>query len=321
MESDHANNKVPPNGTDLSPESATSFSQLQLEESIPVPVYGELVTSIQTPSLVGLQIEEGFEGTSVDLKKSPFPVKNDLFDGLVHIMLRDLTGNTYDFNGEKNVIWEIQIQGKFQRQIKGPIYYALELPQRERYKATAAIRLVIRGSMAVMKTMGHKEIHLSFGGGDELPHIAGPAFHSLDRVVVTPEGDKPPSLGEHLLQTTSDISRRKAFSKTGLELDLNATYTFSVKNRRFDALNWKVIGVPFVRSFDVSRFTEAARLALYEVVEENGKLVEDPKGKLTTLAKKKHTKRNTFLWVQMSRKNKYETTETPQTRRSWRLRK
>jgi len=288
----------------------------QIKDSDAAPVYGQLETTIQKPSPQGLRVEEGFEGISVDLEKSPFPVKNDFFDGSVHIMLRDLPGNIYDFNGVNEVMWEIQIQGKFQRQLEGPIYFAVELPQHEKYKVTAPIKLVMKGSLALMRAMGHRETHVSFGGGDELPHIAGPAFHSFDRVVVTPDGETPPPLGKHLLQKGSDVSRKKAFSRTGLELDLNATYTFSVKNRRFDPLNWKVIGVPVVKSFDVARFTEAVRFAVYEVLEESGKPVEDPEGNLTTLVKKKHTKRNTFIWIQMSRKQQLDTVEKSSPRKS-----
>jgi len=314
----HPNTKVAPDLASPTLETEASSVLVQTASTVAAPVYGELVASIQKPSPEGLRVEEGFDGIHVDLEKSPFLVKNDLFDGLVHVLLRDLPGNTYDFDGDPDVLWEIQIQGKFQRQIKGPIYFALELPQREKYKVTAPMRLVLKGSLSLMRAMGHKEVHVSFGGGDELPHLSSPAFHSFDRVVVTKEGETPPKLGEHLPRMPSDIQRRKHFSKTGLKLDLNATYTFSVKNRRFDPLKWKVIGVPLVRSFTVSRFTEAVRLAVYEVLEENGKPVEDPTGKLTTLVKKKHTKRNTFIWLQMSRKQDEEATKVPSPRgRFW----
>jgi hypothetical protein len=78
-----------------------------------VPVFGELITQIQTPSPDGGAVAESFDGSNLDLTKSPFPINNDLFDGLVHIMMRDLPGNTYTFDGEKQVLWEIQIQVGF----------------------------------------------------------------------------------------------------------------------------------------------------------------------------------------------------------------
>ena len=177
----------------------------------------------------------------------------------------------------------------------------MELPQIEKYRVNAPIRLVIRACLQLMKTMGHKDVHMSFGGNGEVPHIGAPAFHSFDRVVVTPAGETPPQLGTHMEKKKSDIERRKKFFKTNMKIEVGATYTFSMKNRRFNPLLWKVVGVPIARQFTVSRFTEAVRLAVYEVLEENGKPVDDPQGKVTAMAKKKHTKRNTFIWIRMSR--------------------
>lgn len=295
--------------TKISPDASTEAKDADLtnvtvptENEAEVPTYGELKTRLQTPSPDGGPVAETFDGTEIDLSKSPFPVNNDLFEGQIHIMMRDLPGNTYDFNGEKEVLWEIQIQGKFKRLNRGPIYLAMELPQHERYKVTAPMRIVIKACLQLMKTMGHKDVHQSFGGNEEVPHMGAPAFHSFDRVVVTPAGQTPPPLGAHLEKKQSDILRRKKFFKTDMKIDLGSTYTFSIKNRRFNPLLWKVVGVPIARQFTVSRFTEAVRLAVYEVLEENGKPVDDPKGSVTTMAKKKHTKRNTFLWVHMSRK-------------------
>jgi len=178
----------------------------------------------------------------------------------------------------------------------------MELPQTEKYKVTAAMRLVIKACLSLMKTMGHKDVHLSFGGQDEVPHMGAPAFHSFDRVVVTPPGETPPPLGQHLARMPSDVQRRKNFFKLEQTIDVGSTYTFSMKNRRFNPLKWKVVGVPIARQFTVSRFTDAVRLAVYEVVEMDGKPVEDPQGKVTAMAKKKHTKRNTLLWIKLGRK-------------------
>lgn len=89
--------------------SATTYSTSTLEEN-EVVTYGELQTQIQTPSPNGTAVGEGFDGSNIDLQKSPFPINNDLFEGLIHVLMRDLPGNTYDFDGEKGVLWEIQIQ-------------------------------------------------------------------------------------------------------------------------------------------------------------------------------------------------------------------
>jgi hypothetical protein len=193
-------------------------------------------------------------------------------------------------------------QGKFKRQIKGPVYLAMELPQEEKYKMTGPMKFVVKACLQLMKTMGHKDVHVSFGGNGEVPHMGAPAFHSFDRVVVTPPGETPPPLGQHLERMPSDVQRRKHFFKLNQKIEVGSTYTFSMKNRRFNPLKWKVVGVPIARQFTVSRFTESVRLAVYEVLEENEIPVEDPQGDVTAMAKKKHTKRNTFIWIKMSRK-------------------
>ena len=90
--------------------SGTTHSTSTLEENDKVVTYGELQTQIQTPSPNGTAVGEGFDGSNIDLQKSPFPINNDLFEGLIHVLMRDLPGNTYDFDGEKGVLWEIQIQ-------------------------------------------------------------------------------------------------------------------------------------------------------------------------------------------------------------------
>jgi len=194
-------------------------------------------------------------------------------------------------------------QGKFKREIKGPLYLAMELPQKEKYKVTGPMKLVIKACLQLMKAMGHKDVHLSYGGNGEVPHMGAPAFHSFDRVVVTPPGETPPPLGHHLQRMPSDVQRRKHFFKLKQKIDVGSTYTFSMKNRRFNPLKWKVVGVPIARQFTVSRFTESVRLAVYEVLEENEKPVEDTQGDVTAMAKKKHTKRNTFIWIKMNRKH------------------
>lgn len=285
----------------LEEKSEATMEEIASEEGQDQFQFGELETTIQTPSSDGTAVPEGFTGTPIDLTKSPFPINNDLFEGFVHIMMRDLPGNSYTFDGDKDVLWEIQIQGKFKRQIKGPIYLAMELPQHEKYKVNPAMKLVLRACLQLMKTMGHKDVHHSFGSHGELPHMGAPAFHSFDRVVVTPPGETPPALGTHLQKRDSDIQRRKNFFKLKQKIEVGSTYTFSMKNRRFNPLQWKVIGVPILKQFTVSRFTDAVRLAVYEVLEEGGQPVEDPKGSVNTMAKKRHTKRNTFIWIHMAR--------------------
>ena len=90
--------------------SQATIDSLSLNDKGDVVTYGELQTQVQTPSPDGTAVGESFDGTNIDLMKSPFPINNDLFEGFIHVLMRDLPGNTYDFAGEKEVLWEIQIQ-------------------------------------------------------------------------------------------------------------------------------------------------------------------------------------------------------------------
>ena len=107
-------NAVSVNSTKIAPAAESSDAAAKdasaLADEGQVPTYGELVTQIQTPSPDGGVVEEGFDGTNIDLSKTPFVVNNDFFEGLIHILMRDMPGNTYDFDGQKEVLWEIQIQ-------------------------------------------------------------------------------------------------------------------------------------------------------------------------------------------------------------------
>ena len=110
-----SNAAVAVNASKIAPEadetsSSTTNKTTGSEERDEVLVFGELVTQLQTPSPEGGEVKETFDGTNIDLTQSPFPVNNELFEGLIHIMMRDLPGNTYTFDGEKEVLWEIQIQ-------------------------------------------------------------------------------------------------------------------------------------------------------------------------------------------------------------------
>jgi hypothetical protein len=106
-------NAVSVNSTKVAPEadsSALKDTAAAVANEGQVPTYGELGTQLQTPSPDGGVVEESFNGTNADLSKSPFAVNNDFFEGLIHIMMRDMPGNTYDFDGQKEVLWEIQMQ-------------------------------------------------------------------------------------------------------------------------------------------------------------------------------------------------------------------
>jgi len=71
----------------------------------------QLHTTVLTPTY-DLPPVEGFEGTEVTLEQlnDAIPISNEMFEGALKFMIRDNPFCMYDFNGDKDVLWEIQIQ-------------------------------------------------------------------------------------------------------------------------------------------------------------------------------------------------------------------
>jgi hypothetical protein len=71
----------------------------------------QLHTTVLTPTH-DLPPVEGFDGTEVTLEhlNDAIPISNEMFEGAMKFMIRDNPFCTYDFNGDKDVLWEIQIQ-------------------------------------------------------------------------------------------------------------------------------------------------------------------------------------------------------------------
>jgi hypothetical protein len=75
-----------------------------------VPI-SQLHTTVLTPTH-DLAPVEGFDGTEVTLEQlnDAIAISNDMFEGAMKFMIRDNPFCTYEFNGDKDVLWEIQIQ-------------------------------------------------------------------------------------------------------------------------------------------------------------------------------------------------------------------
>eukprot|EP01083_Nonionella_stella_P316014 1143612_1 len=89
------------------------------EAEAEVPKYGELKTTLQTPSPDGSFVPESFSGTDVDLSKSPFPVNNEFFEGFIHIMMRDLPNNTYDSMGRRKFFGKSKCRANLKENLRG----------------------------------------------------------------------------------------------------------------------------------------------------------------------------------------------------------
>ena len=65
---------------------------------------------------------------------STWPIDNDFFHGRLCLLFRDHPRCYYDFDNEKDVFFEFQVQGKFKRKPKGPLYIGLEIPKGKEIK-------------------------------------------------------------------------------------------------------------------------------------------------------------------------------------------
>ena len=149
-----------------------------------------------------------------------------------------------------------------------------------------------------MKSWGYKWVNLSFGRGKEIPpQISSPAFQAFDRIVITPNGEKPPTLGYTIPECNENTVKRKALIFDH-RICTDSTYTLSLNHTYVDVVEWKVHGIPVVNSFEFT-FTNAMRLVMYEV--DDGS--DDTEGDINAIAKKRnHKKRDVVFWILFRRK-------------------
>eukprot|EP00560_Eucampia_antarctica_P004684 CAMPEP_0197836682 /NCGR_PEP_ID=MMETSP1437-20131217/29713_1 /TAXON_ID=49252 ORGANISM="Eucampia antarctica, Strain CCMP1452" /NCGR_SAMPLE_ID=MMETSP1437 /ASSEMBLY_ACC=CAM_ASM_001096 /LENGTH=337 /DNA_ID=CAMNT_0043443055 /DNA_START=135 /DNA_END=1148 /DNA_ORIENTATION=- len=249
------------------------------------------------------------DGSTIDIHRNTlgpnmtWPIQNNLFEGNICLLLRDHPRCDYNFDGEDDIFFEVQIQGKFKRQPQGPLYLSLEFPQVEKYKVSWPIKTALNALVSFIKSWGYKYLHLSYGGNGETPHLSTPAFQALDRLVITEEGQQPPPLGHPIPESYDETIIRKKFQFQHL-IDTSFTYTMSFNNSFVNPVDWKVYGVPFVKSVDLS-FTDTLRLCIHEVVEENEQPLQSlTQGNIQSMAQGRHTKRNIAMWIQLHKKSK-----------------
>ena len=96
-------------------------------------------------------------------------------------------------------------------------------------------------------------LHHSFGDNKdyELPHITGPLWSAIDRLVITPDGMKPPNLGNIIPEDENSRVTRKKNPDYNIDVDLTHTYTFSFKTSNIDLINWKVSNIPMCRLYQL----------------------------------------------------------------------
>jgi hypothetical protein len=136
----------------------------------------------------------------------------------------------------------------------------------------------------------HPNMHHSFGDSrhNELPHITGPFWSFVDRLVITGPHETPPLLKEIFpedIDIRNNIGKNKGSKNTtscyykgsddhynnsnslGDEVDLDCIYSFSHRTTKFDIVNWQIVNIPFLKPINLTTFWGNAdlRLVLYSI--------------------------------------------------------
>jgi hypothetical protein len=213
---------------------------------------------------------------------TPFSLNTDYFDGKMMILIRtpDVDDPTKEKGTPENLAMSKYMSGKqrrfeFQFQIKlkkvptGRVYFACEIG--ETIRMGMIQRAFVSAAMAFVKTTNNS-FHYSITGSPkssdgkfEKPHMAFPVEEGMNRVVATPPGQEPPSLGEEIFEDPESIkSRKKGIS---IKWNLEDTYTLSLWSAYVDFLDWHCCNLPGIRPFGMNKLfgSQPIYLTLYEI--------------------------------------------------------
>eukprot|EP01033_Poteriospumella_lacustris_P008553 gene8553-6154_t len=213
----------------------------------------------------------------------PIPFSNDIFEGKMLLMVRsslpmdDKFSQRFDI--DKNM-FELQVQGRFKRIPSGYMYLGGEITKK------MELGLLTRGfasSLLQFCKSFNASIHHSYGDSQqvELPHIVGPFWSIIDRVVVTPPGELPPPFIKGFPEPPESRAARRAgnpLHSVKPPLDLDSTYSFSFKTRYVDLESWAVISVPLMKEFKLQTFWSDADLRFVAYFIDPDKVELDAKG-------------------------------------------
>ena len=158
------------------------------------PLLSGFVISVIKPSLL-------IDGNYVPITANtpdPIAFENSIFKGISLFLVNvgsnnRLAGTKYKF--------EVQVQGTFTSLPKSDemLYVGAEITKK------MELGMITKGLSHSILQLGRAVnplLHHSFGDkqNNELPHITGPLWSSVDRLVITPPGEVPPQLGKALIE-------------------------------------------------------------------------------------------------------------------------
>lgn len=243
----------------------------------------------QHKSLKTMCVIDCDSGKRIVPNATPAVLSNDCFEGKVMLLVRtpdvddgDCTGmdelpkkvSEY-FRGKKRR-FEFQFQIKLKRVPTGPLFLGCEL---EHAIKVGTITKGLVGLLLAMVRRINPGFHYSWGpdaklspaereaGLFEKTHLSFPVEASMDRIVITKPGDKPPTLGEELMETNESVKRRRRMGSGSVDWNLQDTYTMCLWSAYCDWIAWRSINVPGVSPFSLSRVTgtQPIYLSVYEI--------------------------------------------------------
>lgn len=151
-------------------------------------------------------------------------------------------------------MFELQVQGQFKRLPIGEIVVGGESTNK------MELGLIMRSVCKAVCNFGSSiinDLHFSFGDFQssldyQLPHMSAPLFTTMDRVIVTPEKNPVPKMGEPFIEDPEYRKKRMKFKTIeDANIKLNNIYSFSVASSNIDFCKWCTVGIPMVRSMDL----------------------------------------------------------------------
>eukprot|EP00981_Chlorochromonas_danica_P002604 scaffold504_cov189-Ochromonas_danica.AAC.39 len=224
---------------------------------------GQILPTILPSLLRGTGEAEGRGGYEVIYPNSaPISFSNDLFEGQAVIMVN--TASMAEpfhslFEGDKNT-FEVQVQGRFKQNLEGKmLYVGAEITKK------MELGLFTKGLCATILNFCRRYnnlLHHSFGDNNniELPHITSPLWNTVDRLIITPNGEIPPPLLYRFPETEESRKKRKKDPNYAVEIDLQAIYSFSLKTAYLDLERWAVVNIPLMSTMNLQTFWADADL-------------------------------------------------------------
>lgn len=227
----------------------------------------------------------------------PSPLSNDCFTGHVMLLMRtpdvdnevsgpdgsiltsDQLGSVPQevshYFGDKKRRFEFQFQIRLKKVPRGALFLGCEL---EHPIKVGTITKGLVGILLAMVRRINPGFHYSWGSDDVNPadrtsgnyektHLSFPVEASMDRIVITPPGEAPPTLGEELVESLESVKRRRKMGVGSVDWNTEDVYTMCLWSAYADWIKWKSLNVPGVAPFSLSRVTgtQPIYLSVYEI--------------------------------------------------------